>query len=116
MRSHLSFFRSRTLALLAVCGLALTQAACAHPVVVEPSVVVQARMGGPVYGSVYAPLYGSPSVVVTAPPPVWVAPPPRVWMAPSAVVMPPAWGPPRHRHWHGQGVGRGWGRGEGFHR
>lgn len=109
MHSVLSFFRSRSLALLGVCGLALTQAACAHPLVVEPSVVVQARLGGPVYGSVYAPLYGPPPVVV-APQPVWVAPPPPV-------VMPyGAWTPPghRHHHWHGQGLNHGWGRREGF--
>ena len=112
MRSLLSLIRTRTLALLGACGLTLTQVACAHPLVVEPSVVVQARIGGPVYGSVYAPLYGAPPVVV-APAPVWMAPPPPVVLAPSA------WMPPVHRHhghghWHGQGLDHGWGRREGF--
>lgn len=112
MRSFLSLVRTRNAALLGVCALALTQAACAHPVVVEPSVVVQARLGGPVYGSIYAPLYGPPPVVV-APPPVWVAPPPPV-------VMPyGAWSTPGYRHhhkWHGHGLDHGWGRREGFGR
>ena len=79
MRSVLSLMRSRAATLMGVCGLALMQAACAHPVMVEPSVVVQARLGGPVYGSVYAPLYGPPPVVV-APPPMW-GPPPAVIVA-----------------------------------
>ncbi|WP_374354384.1 hypothetical protein [Limnohabitans sp.] len=98
--------RSRAAALAGVCGLALMQAACAHPVMVEPAVVVQARVGGPVYGSVYAPLYSPPPVVV-APQPLWVAPPPPV------VVQPRVWGPPgrhHHRGWHGQGFNHGWGR------
>ena len=106
MRNVLSLIRSRAAALLGVCGLALLQTACAHPVMVEPAVVVQARVGGPVYGSVYAPLYGPPPVVV-APQPAWIAPPP-------VVVSPQMWGPPpghRHHHgWHGQGLNHGWGR------
>lgn len=108
MRTVLSLIRSRAAALLGVCGLALMQAACAHPVMVEPSVVVQARLGGPVYGSVYAPLYGPPPVVV-APQPMWVAPPPAVMLAPR--IGPPMGYYPRHHHrWHGQGVDHGWGR------
>lgn len=99
MRSFLSFVRSRTVWLLGVCGLALAQTACAHSVAVEPSVVVQARLGGPVYGSIYAPLYGAPQVVV--------APPPAVWVTPQRVVMPyGAWVPPGHRHHHHHGYGR----------
>ena len=108
MRSFFKFGCSRPAALLGVCALALTQAACAHPVVVEPSVVVQARLGGPVYGSIYAPLYGAPPVM--APPPVWVAPAP--------VIVPyGAWVPPGHRYRHGHGRHQeheGWGRQEGF--
>src|SRR5574343_2089811 len=101
MRSFLSLVRTRTAALLGVCALALTQAACAHPVVVEPSVVVQARLGGPVYGSIYAPLYGPPPVVV-APQPIWVAPPPAV------VVPSRGWMPHGHHHkWHGHGWDHG---------
>ena len=105
MPSVLSFVRTRTAMLAGVCGLALMQAACAHPVMVEPSVVVQARLGGPVYGSVYAPIYG-PAPVVVAPQPMWVAPPP-MGVAPWGMV------PPGHRHhhrWHGQGLDHGWGR------
>ena len=113
MRSFVSFVRSRTVWLLGVCGLALVQTACAHSVAVQPAVVVQARLGGPVYGSIYAPLYGAPTVMVAPPPPVWVAPPP--------VVMPyGAWVPPGHRHHHHHGYGReyehGWGRRDGFGR
>ena len=113
MRSFLKLLRSRIAALLGACGLVLTQAACAHPVVVEPSVVVQARLGGPVYGSVVTPVYGSAPVVV-APSPVWMAPrPPMPTPMPYGVWSPPSH---RHHHWHGQGLGHGWGRREGFGR
>ena len=103
----LSLIRSHATTLMGVCGLSLLQAACAHPVVVEPAVVVQARLGGPVYGSVYAPLYSPPPVVV-APQPMWIAPPP-------VLVAPRMWGPPDHRHhhrhgWRGVGGDPGWGR------
>lgn len=91
-----SAFRSRVLGLLGLCGLALGQTACAHPVAVEPSVVVHARLGGPVYGSVHVPIVGP----VYGPPPVLIVPPPRVIHAP-----PRAWVPPGHRH-HGHGHGR----------
>jgi len=80
MRSILSFVRSRTVWLLGVCSLALVQTACAHSVAVEPSVVVQARLGGPVYGSIYAPLYGAPrwwwrpAPVVACVPTLWPCP------------------------------------------
>ena len=101
MRSLLKLLRSRTAVLLGVCGLALTQAACAHPVVVEPSVAIHARLGGPVYGSIYAPLYGSPPVVM-APQPIWGAPPPAV------VVPSRGWMPHGHHHkWHGHGWDHG---------
>ena len=112
MRSFVSFVRSRTVWLLGVCGLALVQTACAHSVAVQPAVVVQARLGGPVYGSIYAPLYGAPPVMVAPPHPVWVAPPP--------VVMPyGAWVPPGHRFHHrhgGRHDGHGWGRRDGHGR
>lgn len=111
MRSFFTLLCSRPTALLGVFGLALTQAACAHPVVVEPSVVVQARLGGPVYGAIYAPLYGTSPVMVAPPPPVWVAPPPPVVMPYGAWVQPGY----RHGHWHGRGYDHdGWGRREGF--
>lgn len=108
MRNVLSLIRSRTAALLAACGLAMLQAACAHPVMGEPTVVVHARVGGPVHGAIYAPLY-SPPPVVLAPQPLWVAPPP-------VFVQPRMWVPPGHRHHHGRkghghypgGGRRGW--------
>lgn len=98
----LSFLRSRAAWLLGVAVLGLSQVGCAHPVWVEPSVAVHARVGGPVYG----PVYGPPPVVV-AQPPVWVPAPPV--FVPPRVVVPayvdrPAWG---HGHHHHQG--RGWG-------
>ncbi len=104
MCAFLKLGSSRAAALAGVCALALTQAACAHPVVVEPSVVVQARLDGPVYGSIYAPPYGAS--------PVWVAPAPLV-------VPYGAWAPPGHRHRHGHGrypEHEGWGHREGFRR
>ncbi len=107
MRTLLSVVRSRGAMLVGVVAIALTQAACAHPVMVEPSVVVHARLGGPVYGSVVAPIYGPPAVVV-APRPVYVAPP--MWGPPQVTVSPWGWGPPTHRHhhrWHGQGRDHG---------
>lgn len=107
MRNLLLTWRARVAAMVGVVGLALAQTGCAHPVVAEPTVVVQARLGGPVYGSIYAPVYGPPPVLV-APPPVWMPPPPPVVMAPRMMVPPPAYYPPRHHHWHGHG--HGWGR------
>ncbi len=109
MPSVLSLFRSRAALLVGTCGLALMQTACAHPVVVEPSVVVHGRLGGPVHGSLYAgPLYGPPAVVV-APQPLWMPPPPVV-MPPRAMWHPHAHHAPRHHHWRGQGFNHGWGR------
>ena len=107
MPTVLSLFRSRAAAVVGVCGLALMQAACAYPVVAEPTVAVHARLGGPVYGSVYAPVYGPPPVVV-APQPMW-GPAPAVVMAPRMMVPPPAYYGHAHR-WHGQGFNHGWGR------
>jgi hypothetical protein len=109
MLSVLSLLRSRLALCASVCGLALMQTACAHPMVVEPSVVVQGRIGGPVYGSVYAgPVYG-PSPVLVAPQPLWV-PAPTVVMPPRVVVPPVGYHGPRHPHWRGQGFNHGWGR------
>ena len=66
--------------------------------------VVQARVGGPVYGTVY----GAAPVVVS-PAPVWMPPPPPVVMAPR-VIMPapvyrPGWWGDRRGHGHGHGHG-----------
>ena len=107
MKTVLSLIRTRSALLAGVCGLALMQTACAHQVM-EPSVVVQTRLGGPVYGTVVAPVYGPPPVVM-APQPVYMAPPP-------VVVAPWGWGAQSyrpahpHHHWHGQGLDHGWGR------
>lgn len=106
MPTVLSLFRSRVAAVVGVCGLALMQAACAYPVVAEPTVAVHARLGGPVYGSVYAPVYGPPPVVV-APQPMW-GPPPAMVVAPR--IVPGGYYPRHGHHWHGQGVNHGWGR------
>lgn len=111
MRSLVFPIRSRVATLMGVCALALLQTACAHPMVVQPQVAVQARWGGPVYGSVYAgPMYG-PAPVVVAPQPVWM-PPPAVVMAPRVMLTPPAHYAPSHHHGHGHGQGfnHGWSR------
>ena len=107
--SVLTLIRSRAAMLVSVCGLAIVQAACAHPVAVQPSLAVHGHLGGPVYGSIYAgPIYAPPPVVV-APRPVWVVPSPMVM--PSRVMPPPhAFHPHRHHRSHGQGFNHGWGR------
>lgn len=121
MKTILSLLRTRAAVLLGLAGLALSQTGCAHPVVMEPSVVVRGRLGGPVYGAV---TYGPPPVVYS-PAPVWLPPPPPVVMAPRVVVPAyPAYAPAyanayarpgwrgayheRHEH-RGHGWGhRGW--------
>lgn len=107
--SVLTLIRSRAATLVSVCGLALMQTACAHPVVVQPSVAVQGHLGGPLYGSIYAGPMHAPAPVVVAPRPVWVLPPPTV-MPPRVMLPPPAYHPPRHHRWRGQGFNHGWGR------
>ena len=104
MQTVLSFLRARAVLLLGLVALGGTQTGCAHTVWMEPSVVVQARVGGPVYG----PVYGPPPVVV-AQAPVWMPPP--VVMAPR-VIMPapvyrPGWRGERRGHGHGHGH-EGW--------
>ena len=118
MRTILSYLPARALWLLGLLGLGLAQTGCAQPIWVEPSVVVQARVGGPVYGPAM-PMYG-PSAVVVAQAPVWggmpapVYVPPRVVM-PAPVYRPGWWGgyPGHHHHEHDRGeYGRGeYGRG-----
>lgn len=109
MSFFLPWIRSRAAALMGACGMVLLQTACAHPVMVEPSVAVHARFGGPVYGAVYAgPMYAPPPVVVM-PQPLWLPPAPAVVMAPR--MSPPVGYAPHHGHrWHGQGLDHGWGR------
>ena len=108
MQTVLSFLRSRAVQCLGLIALGATQAGCAHTVWAEPSVVVQARVGGPVYGTVY----GAAPVVVS-PAPVWMPPPPQVVMAPRVIMPAPVyrpggWGERRgHGHGHGHGHG-GW--------
>lgn len=106
MRNILSFLRSRRVELLGLTVLGLTQTGCAHPVWVEPSVAIHARVGVPVH----APIYGPPGVLV-APSPVWIAPPGAVVVSPR-VFIPAQIGRPHgqegrrahqrrhdHKHW-----------------
>lgn len=87
----------RFVALGGALALGLTQAGCAHPVTVEPSVVISSRIGhAPVYTQI-----GIPAPVVVLPPPrVVYAPPPRVVYVPP--VYEPGWG-----HSHGRPMWRG---------
>lgn len=114
MRNTLTVLRSRVALALGLLTLALSQAGCAHPVWVEPSVVVQARVGGPVYGApvgaVHGGLYAPPPVVVVPAAPLWMPPPPWV-MAPR--MLPPRAMPHGRPGWrgehHGHERGHGWG-------
>jgi len=53
MRTVLSLLRPRAVWLLGLAALGVAQAGCAQPVWIEPSVVLQARIGGPAYGPMY---------------------------------------------------------------
>lgn len=113
MQTVLSLLRTRAVWLLGMTGLGLAQTGCAHPVWVEPSVAVHARVGGPVYGPA-VPMYG-PSAVVVTQAPVWggvhapaYMPPPRV-VVPAPVYRPGWWGGHHeHRHGHGHRGHGGW--------
>jgi hypothetical protein len=104
---------SRALALFGLLGLGFVQVGCAHPVVIEPAVVVSSRMGHyPVYAEV-----GVPGPVIYAPPP-----PPRVIYVPQ--VYGPVYGVGHghdRRHWGhdrrhpSRDEGR-WGHRDGGHR
>ena len=118
MSIHLFNTWGRKLALWGGLALGLAQVGCAHPVVMEPQVVVSSRMGYPqVYGQVHVP---GPVVVMPSPSPIYLPPPPRVVYAPPMYPAPmyrpaPAWGyggyreerDGHHRHGHGYGHGRG---------
>lgn len=97
MNTLLSLLRTRGAWWLGLAGLALSQASWAHP-------VVQARIGGPLYG---------PPLVVVAPPPVWLPTPPPVVMAPRVLLPYPVY--PAYplqayaRPWRGERHGHGWG-------
>lgn len=81
---------SRAMALFGLLGLGFVQVGCAHPVVVEPSVVVSSRIGHfPVYAQV-----GIPGPVIYAPPP-----PPRVVYVPRVVAPVYGWGHGHERRW-----------------
>lgn len=89
----------RRAALLGALALGLTQVGCAHPVAVEPSVVISSRMGHvPVYAQIGLPA----SVWVMPPPSVYYAPPPRVVYAPSWYAPVPGWGRGHGHHPHGR--------------
>jgi hypothetical protein len=108
--------RSQAALALGLLTLTLAQTGCAHPVLMEPSVVVQARVGGPVYGAphmqVYGQFYGgsyAPAPVVVSPASVWLPPPPPVVMVPRPYG--PGWRGERYGHGHERGHGwghRGW--------
>lgn len=108
MSSFVFWFRSRLMALVGVCVLGLAQMACAHPGPFEPAVLVQARIGGPVYGPVGAPGYGPPQVLIS-PLPMHAVPPPVVWGAPAVVVPVRPWVHPGHhgKAWKGSFHGGG---------
>jgi hypothetical protein len=101
MRTLLSVLSSRFLMLVGGAVLAISQVACAHPVVVQPGVAVRAHPSGAVYAQVYGQVYSQPPVVVTRAP---------LWLPPPRVVVPmPGYGPGWHggrwlrrEHHHGQ--------------
>jgi hypothetical protein len=120
MRTVLSMLPHRIRIWTGAVVCALSQAACAHPVVVQPGVAIQVRPAMPVPAPVYGPLhgpfngpfnghvhghihgaYGWPPVVV-APPVVWV--PPQRLLVPEPVPRP--WGH-GHRHGHARAPQRG---------
>ena len=88
---------SRAIALFGLLGLGLAQVGCAHPVYVEPAVVVHSRVGQyPVYAQV-----GVPGPVIYAPPPrvIYTPPPPRVVYVPRVVTPGYEWGHGHERRW-----------------
>lgn len=105
----------RQLGLWVVLALGLTQVGCAHPVMMEPSVVISSRIGYPnVYAQVQVP---GPMVVMPPPRAIYLPPPPpRVIYAPQVYPQPvyrSGWGYGgypggrdwRHRSEHGHGRG-----------
>lgn len=83
--------------------LGLSQVGCAHPVMVEPHVVLSPRMGHPpVYGPVYERGHAHGYAQVPASRPVYVlpSPPPRVVYQPApparVVYQRPVWVAPAH--------------------
>ena len=98
MRFSVKHSISKAACLLGLLGAAFAQTGCAHPVMVQPSVMIQPGVGYPhAYGSAYP---GASVMVV-----------PRV--APQVVYSAPVYAPPVYRPVYGYGyVGRGgWGHG-----
>jgi len=91
---------SRKALLTASLVLGLTQVGCAHPVYVEPSVVVHSRLGHfPVHAQIGVPgqvIYAPPPRVIYAPPP-----PPRVVYVPRVYAPVYGWGPGYDGHQRG---------------
>ena len=112
MKTLFTQLRTRAALWLGLAAMALSQSGCAHPVMVQPSVVVQARVGGPAYATAHGTVVYGPPPVVMAPAPIWLPPPPPVVMAPPMVLPAPY---PPHAHyrplWRGEhrGHGHGWG-------
>lgn len=79
--------------------LGLTQVGCAHPVSVEPSVVVHSRVGHfPVHAQI-----GLPGQVIYTPPPrvIYAPPPPRVVFVPREHAPVYGWGHGHDGHQRG---------------
>ena len=95
---------ARKAMLLGALALGLAQVGCAHPVVMEPSVVISSRIGqAPIYAQV-----GIPAPVMVMPPPRVIYAPPQVVYAPPMHWSAPAWG-------RGHDHGRRWGPGRWDH-
>lgn len=107
MTARIKFRWLRWGALGGALALGLAQVGCAHPVAVEPSVVISSRIGhAPVVAQI-----GMPAPVILLPPPrVLYAPPPRVLYAPPVYGYGPApgWGREHGRPgWRGHRPGHG---------
>ena len=92
---------SKAACVLGLLGAAFAQTGCAHPMMVQPSVVIQPQLGyPPVYGrqQVYVQPYASAPVVVM----------PRV--VPQVVYSPPVYRPV-YGYGYGFGGHHGWGHG-----
>ena len=103
MRFSVKHSISKAACLLGLFGAAFAQTGCAHPMLVQPSVMIQPQVGYPqvygqqqVYPQVYGQPYGAASMVVM----------PR--MAPQVVYSPPVYRPV---YGYGFGGYRGYGHG-----
>ena len=99
MHMSIQLFKTwgRKALLLGSLALGLSQVGCAHPVVMEPSVVFSSQIGhAPVYAQV-----GVPGPVIYAPP--------RVIYAPPVYRPVPGWAYGHDRHWGHDRHEGGWG-------